>query len=212
MEMIRIKRGWECGVIYFSKGLMGLQIPSRLGCVCTECVWRASSGFTGNGGSWASSFTPILQEQMDERVWQKRTLCTAATTAAASPHSRIPCILQAHEHQVGKKNTYAHTQHNTTTSQVFLFFDEKRRGRVGGEVSKKINKNGEWHFLRNQGCSFFIFWCLPVSMTTAALTGRAYGAALPAGGNNVWTSTLRSWANKRRRRERERRRKKVAMS
>lgn len=31
----------------------------------------------------------------------------------------------------------------------------------------------------------FIFWCLPVSMTTAALTGRAYGAALPAGGNNV---------------------------
>lgn len=26
---------------------------------------------------------------------------------------------------------------------------------------------------------------LPVSMTTSALTGRAYGAALPAGGNNV---------------------------
>lgn len=26
---------------------------------------------------------------------------------------------------------------------------------------------------------------LPVSMTTRALTGRAYGAALPAGGNNV---------------------------
>lgn len=31
----------------------------------------------------------------------------------------------------------------------------------------------------------FIFQRLPVSMTTAALTGRAYGAALPAGGNNV---------------------------
>lgn len=37
------------------------------------------------GGSWASSFTPILQEQMDERVWQERTLCTAAA-ATAAPH------------------------------------------------------------------------------------------------------------------------------
>lgn len=94
------------------------------------------------GGSWASSFTPILQEQMDERVWQKRTLCTAATTAAA-PHSRIPCILQAHEHQVGeeegekKKHVCTHT---TQQLHRCFFFDEKRRGRVGGETRNNNKK------------------------------------------------------------------------
>lgn len=78
---------------------------------------------------------------MDERVWQKRTLCTAATTAAAL-HSRIPCILQAHEHQVGeegeKKNKYAHT---TQQLHRCFFFDEKRRGRVGGEARNEGGKN-----------------------------------------------------------------------
>ena len=76
--------------------------------------------------------------------------------------------------------------------------------------SKRLRKEklSGWHLLRSQGCSFY-FLCLPVSMTTAALTGRAYGAPLPAGGNNVWTSTLWSRANKKRQeRKRERGRKK----
>lgn len=121
---------------------MGLQTPAprpRL-LVCAECVRRASTSFTGNGGSWASSFTQILQEQMDERAWQKRTLCTAAATTAAAPHKRVPCIVQAHEHQVGVERGRgggAHA-HNTTTSQVFGFFDEKRRGRGGGEARNGV--------------------------------------------------------------------------
>lgn len=104
---------------------MGLQTPTprpRL-LVCAECVRRASTSFTGNGGSWASSFTQILQEQMDERAWQKRTLCTAAATTAAAPHKRVPCIVQAHEHQVGVE-----------------------RGRGGGTCTQHNNFTGVWLF------------------------------------------------------------------
>lgn len=138
---------------------------------------------------------------MDERLWQKRTLCTAATTAAA-PHCRIYLVFfrpMSIKWEKKKKHVCAqihtHTQkHNTTTSQVFLFFDEKRRGRVGGEARnntppppKKKIKKSQMESDTSSGIrgAHFIFWCLPVSMTTAALTGRAYGAALPAGGNNV---------------------------
>lgn len=87
------------------------------------------------GGSWASSFTPILQEQMDERAWQKRTLCTAAAaTTAAAQHSRIACILQAHEHQVGEEGkthtqTHMRIQHNNFTDVSFLMKKKKCRTR-----------------------------------------------------------------------------------
>jgi hypothetical protein len=36
-----------------------------------------------------------------------------------------------------------------------------------------------------------------VSMTTVALTRCAYGFTLPAGVNNVWTTALRCWANRK---------------
>lgn len=169
---------------------MGLQTPTPRLLVCAECVRRASTSFTGNGGSWASSFTQILQEQMDERAWQKRTLCTAAATTAAAPHKRVPCIVQAHEHQVGVERGRggAHA-HKTTTSQVFGFFDEKRRGRGGGEARNGVGGGSKTQMESDTSSGIrdahFIFQRLPVSMTTAALTGRAYGAALPAGGNNV---------------------------
>ena len=80
----------------------------------------------------------------------------------------------------------------------------KKRGWVE-EAGKK--KELRWRVtLPQESVVLILFWCLPVSMTTAALTGRAYGAALPGGRNNVWTSTLRSWANKRRRQETDRER------
>lgn len=77
--------------------------------------------------------------------------------------------------------------HNTTTSQVFGFFDEKRRGREGGEARNGGGGKTQMESDTSSGIrdAHFIFQRLPVSMTTAALTGRAYGAALPAGGNNV---------------------------
>jgi len=89
------------------------------------------------GGSWASSFTTILQEQMDERVWQKRTLCTAAATTAAAPHRRTPRILQAREHQVGEEKHIC-TQHNNFTG-VSFFSLGKKKGTSVRESNKKIN-------------------------------------------------------------------------
>lgn len=106
---------------------MGLQTPTPRLLVCAECVRRASTSFTGNGGSWASSFTQILQEQMDERAWQKRTLCTAAATTAA-PHKRVPCIVQAHEHQVGVERGRGGHMHTTQQLHRCLAFLMKKEG------------------------------------------------------------------------------------
>lgn len=92
---------------------MGLQIPSLSAqlCVLNVCV-TSELLLHRYGGSWASSFTSILQEQMDERVWQHRTLCTAAAAAQRN------CIylLRAHEHQVGVVGVATAHPHNTTTS------------------------------------------------------------------------------------------------
>lgn len=169
---------------------MGLQTPTPRLLVCAECVRRASTSFTGNGGSWASSFTQILQEQMDERAWQKRTLCTAAATTAAAPHKRVPCIVQAHEHQVGVergRGGHMHTKQQLHRCLAFLMKkegdEEEEKQEMGwGGGSKTQMESDTSSGIRD---AHFIFQRLPVSMTTAALTGRAYGAALPAGGNNV---------------------------
>lgn len=119
----------------------------------------------------------------DERVWQKRT-----TAEAAAEHSRV-CLVFFRPMSIkwgGGSIAHTQAQHNNFTG--VSFFDENRGGRVGGEArNKKKERNTQMESDTSSGIkgAHFIFWCLPVSMTTAALTGRAYGAALPAGGNNV---------------------------
>lgn len=192
---------------------MGLQIPLLHGCVCTECVWRASSGFTGTVAAGLAASLQFFKSRWMKESGRKEhcaqlLLLLLLHTAVYLVFFRPMSIKwERRREKRKKKHTYAHTQHNTTQQlhRCFIFFDEKRRGRVGGEArNNEKKKKTQMESDTSSGIrgAHFIFWCLPVSMTTAALTGRAYGAALPAGGNNVWTSTLRSWANKRRR-ERE---------
>lgn len=60
--------------------------------------------------------------------------------------------------------------------------EEEEKQEMGGMGGKTQMESDTSSGIRD---AHFIFQRLPVSMTTAALTGRAYGAALPAGGNNV---------------------------
>lgn len=132
---------------------MGLQIPSRLP-VCTECVWRASSSFTGTVAAGLAASLQFFKSRWMKESGRKEhcaqlLLLLPLYTAVYLVFFRPKSIKWER-----KKNKYAHTtQHNNFT--VFLFWRKKKRTSRRRSKEWKKNSDGEWHFLRNQRCSFY---------------------------------------------------------